>query len=786
MKRLAPPLAVLIASFCFAHPGYAAGATSSAIQNEAGSTPAPQTQCGAENAAPCNQPAGKRTAMQANAAVMAAANAQQTVTGYYNIRSFGALGNGTDDETAAVQAAINAACKTSTEHPYGGVTLYFPAGFYPVHGLQITCGNLLFEGAGPGATELQYDGPQNSGAYPATPSPSAYIAAYMRGMSDGGLRDMSLLGYTSLQKVNGVATDLLVVEGELDSQAVFQNLGFEHAIHDGIHLVTPAPAFDAAAMGGASGYATANNLRVTGGGGTGMMVSIAASAGHVVSVKIIDQGDGYQIGDKLTIDQPGSSRDAWFPLGARTSYVNWFMRQIRWDGIGRYCIHMDGMIPGAGHPFALYGFTWANPTGGPVGEWLAAHGYIAGPWAASTTPWSEGLIGFSGGIGYMTAIYDGRLEGTEPQIPVGPGREGNLFVSEMPTQPSITLHVSSGSVTSAQVDNGGYGWTANHYFASYRGCSRNPSINWTISNGVVVSGTVADGGDCSAGATVHLQLSGGSTFTAQNITGFISPKYGVPLIYSGSGQDNFKLDNVGMSGQMGDYMNGLTGALSIAGVLTASDRLSYGQSQTGWSSQGHSFLVIPENGITREGESVRAGDIIFHDASDYEGKPFGQIGAYQVVVYPLRGYTMLRARINLCSGNMTPSGNTWTGCAPAQLRTAQVSVGAALTFPSGGGSSSSLDTYVTAVDWSTGAITTAAAGAGASTVGYTAPQWRDSRATAASYPTAPDAIYYQGEVIYNSAPAPGHPIWWSCVSKTCSGGSGWIDGPAYGNVHTKP
>src|SRR5580698_5202711 len=142
MKRLAPPLAVLIASFCFAHPGYAAGAISSSLQNEAGSAPAPQTQCSAENAAPCNQPIGKRTAMQANATVMAAANAQQTVTGYYNIRSFGALGNGTDDETAAVQAAINAACKTSTEHPYGGVTLYFPAGFYPVHGLQVTCGNL--------------------------------------------------------------------------------------------------------------------------------------------------------------------------------------------------------------------------------------------------------------------------------------------------------------------------------------------------------------------------------------------------------------------------------------------------------------------------------------------------------------------------------------------------------------------------------------------------------------------------------------------------------------------
>ena len=97
-----------------------------------------------------------------------------------------------------------------------------------------------------------------------------------------------------------------------------------------------------------------------------------------------------------------------------------------------------------------------------------------------------------------------------------------------------------------------------------------------------------------------------------------------------------------------------------------------------------------------------------------------------------------------------------------------------------------MDTYVTAVDWSTGVITTATAGNSPSAVNFTPAQMRDSFATAPSYPTAPDAIYYhQGEVIYNSAPAPGKPIWWSCTTKTCTSGSGWIDGPAYGAVHGK-
>lgn len=786
MKRLLLPLAILIATICFNPFCCAAGAARPSRLDPSGqnptSTPA-QANCGASGAAPCSQ--ASPASIEANATVMAAADAQQTITGYYNVRAFGAQGIGTDDETAAVQAAINAGCKSSAEHPRAGVTLYFPAGFYPVHGLQIGCGNLLLEGAGGATTELQYDGPQNSGTYPVTPSTSAYLVAYTRGMADGGLRDMTLLGYTNMQPITGVATDLLVVEGELDSQAVFQNLGFAQVIQDGIHLITPAPAFNPATMGGASGYTNTNNVPVTGGSGTGMTVNITAAGGHVASVKILSQGDGYRIGDKLSIDQPGSSRDATFVLGARSTYVNWFMRQIRWDGIGRYCIHMDGLVPGSGQPFALYGFTWANPMNNVASAWLTAHGFLPGSWVIGATPFSEGLIGITGGIGYMATIYDGRLEGTQPQIPVGPGREGNLFVSEMPEQPSIRLNLSGNSVSSVQLKSGGYGWTSNRTSTVYRGCTKNPNIDWIISDDVVVGGTVTNGGDCSADASATLFLSGGSSFIAQNVVGFISTSYSIPLIYSASGQDNFKLDNIQVSGQMGDYMNGRTGGLSIAGVLTSSDTLSYGQMQTGWSTQGHSFLSVPQNDISREGESVRAGDIIFHDASDYQKHPFGQIGAYQIITYPTYGYTMLRPRANLCGGNLTPSGNTWNGCTARQLRAAQVSVGAALTFPSGGGSTGGLDTYVIAVDWSAGVITTATAGGGPSAVNYTAPQWRDSLATAASYPTSPDAIYYQGEVIYNSAPAPGRPIWWSCMTKTCTGGSGWIDGPAYGAEHVK-
>jgi hypothetical protein len=243
-----------------------------------------------------------------------------------------------------------------------------------------------------------------------------------------------------------------------------------------------------------------------------------------------------------------------------------------------------------------------------------------------------------------------------------------------------------------------------------------------------------------------------------------------------------RLNDVRIDGLMGDYMNGRTGALLSVGTLAAVDTLTFKQGQNGWSTQGHTFLSASDQDMRFESQSVKAGDIIFHDALDYASKPFGEIGAYRIITYPRNGYTMLRARTNLCGGNLTPSGNQWSGCTVEQLRKAQVSVGAAVTFPSGS-SGSNLDTYVTYVDWKTGTFTTSSTGSTASAVNYTPPQWRDSRATASGYPTAPDTVYYQGEVIYNSAPAPGKPIWWSCTTKTCTGGSGWIDGPAYGAEH---
>jgi hypothetical protein len=77
------------------------------------------------------------------AEVMAAwALAPATTGPRFNIRDYGATGDGLTDDTVAIQAAINAA-------PNGGSTIYFPAGTYISNNFQVgTRNGLRFEGDG--------------------------------------------------------------------------------------------------------------------------------------------------------------------------------------------------------------------------------------------------------------------------------------------------------------------------------------------------------------------------------------------------------------------------------------------------------------------------------------------------------------------------------------------------------------------------------------------------------------------------------------------------------------
>lgn len=70
-----------------------------------------------------------------------------TFNGMYNVLSFGAVGDGVTDDTAAIQLAID----TAETDGYG--TVYFPPGRYKTtSGLTVTASNISLKGAGRGAS----------------------------------------------------------------------------------------------------------------------------------------------------------------------------------------------------------------------------------------------------------------------------------------------------------------------------------------------------------------------------------------------------------------------------------------------------------------------------------------------------------------------------------------------------------------------------------------------------------------------------------------------------------
>jgi hypothetical protein len=70
-------------------------------------------------------------------------------TSVFNVKQFGAVGNGSVDDTAAIQAAITAA-----QNAYGGV-VYFPLGtYYITTTLAITASNISLLGAGYGLATI--------------------------------------------------------------------------------------------------------------------------------------------------------------------------------------------------------------------------------------------------------------------------------------------------------------------------------------------------------------------------------------------------------------------------------------------------------------------------------------------------------------------------------------------------------------------------------------------------------------------------------------------------------
>lgn len=97
------------------------------------------------------------------------------VTAWYNVRSYGALGNGSNDDAAAINAAIAAAAAA------GGGVVYIPAGTYSIGaGIVINADNIIIRGDGKGNTIIK---PVTNATFDAIATglpPSSGTAGYIR------------------------------------------------------------------------------------------------------------------------------------------------------------------------------------------------------------------------------------------------------------------------------------------------------------------------------------------------------------------------------------------------------------------------------------------------------------------------------------------------------------------------------------------------------------------------------------------------------------------------------
>lgn len=106
-------------------------------------------------------------------------------TGWYNVKSYGAAGDGTTNDTAAINAAIAAAAAK-----VNGGTVYFPAGKYKTTAtINITSNGIMLVGDGSLASQIAYAGAGDAVYFYTS---STTTALYM-----GGMVDMSIYNYAN-------------------------------------------------------------------------------------------------------------------------------------------------------------------------------------------------------------------------------------------------------------------------------------------------------------------------------------------------------------------------------------------------------------------------------------------------------------------------------------------------------------------------------------------------------------------------------------------------------------
>jgi hypothetical protein len=162
-----------------------------------------------------------------------ATDVQRKLREFVSVRDYGAVGNNVVDDTAAIQAAIDA---------NGGKTIYLPAGFYRITAaLTVSVGGTALIGDDNGSTFIFQNTPNEDGVRFAPPTAGvdatylsvvriqgvnvvATASAYTTGTSGAGVRFVQCNGYKLFNvSVNNFPDGITVEGGQLGSLKTFQS-----------------------------------------------------------------------------------------------------------------------------------------------------------------------------------------------------------------------------------------------------------------------------------------------------------------------------------------------------------------------------------------------------------------------------------------------------------------------------------------------------------------------------------------------------------------------------------
>src|ERR1019366_2384872 len=147
---------------------------------------------------------------------------KQTV---YNVRDYGAVGNGTTDDTTSLTNTLAAAVAA------GGGTVYLPPGTYKVTSTITLVSNILIRGAGTNNTIITCSSSMTTPIFSIVMTTSVYL-------HDWGLRDLTMDGASGAAtrglQLDSSASNAILYYNNVVSGVVFQNfyIGYYHGANN--------------------------------------------------------------------------------------------------------------------------------------------------------------------------------------------------------------------------------------------------------------------------------------------------------------------------------------------------------------------------------------------------------------------------------------------------------------------------------------------------------------------------------------------------------------------------